>query len=213
MEKFFFFLTRGDQSVAKRNNREKKWAKQFNVSGEQTVSIQILILLCWGIIAAVRLSQFAYSARFVFANQQTQCVTVTKRQPKAVGRSPNLTWKKKNVLSVLCLISQPEAVHGSTHLSSSCRCVLCIQALFVFTNKAQINPYMSGEPAMAQVTVLFLCLHFSDWPTTCGKPAIPPTLEARIVNGERARPNSWPWQVSMQVWNVPLKLTYIWDLE
>lgn len=39
-----------------------------------------------------------------------------------------------------------------------------------------------------------------DWPSTCGKPAIPPTLEARIVNGERAKPNSWPWQVSMQVW-------------
>uniref|UniRef100_A0A667YG15 Zgc:154142 n=1 Tax=Myripristis murdjan TaxID=586833 RepID=A0A667YG15_9TELE len=39
-----------------------------------------------------------------------------------------------------------------------------------------------------------------DWPSTCGKPAIPPTINTRIVNGERAKPHSWPWQVSMQVW-------------
>uniref|UniRef100_A0A3B4TUR0 Zgc:154142 n=1 Tax=Seriola dumerili TaxID=41447 RepID=A0A3B4TUR0_SERDU len=39
-----------------------------------------------------------------------------------------------------------------------------------------------------------------DWPSTCGKPAIPPTVGARIVNGEPAKPHSWPWQVSMQVW-------------
>ncbi|XP_069486267.1 ovochymase-2-like [Ambystoma mexicanum] len=39
-----------------------------------------------------------------------------------------------------------------------------------------------------------------DWPSTCGKPAIPPQIAAtRIVNGQRAKPNSWPWQVSMQV--------------
>lgn len=68
---------------------------------------------------------------------------------------------------------------------------------------------MSGDPDMAQVTVVFPCLHFSDWPSNCGKPAIPPTLEARIVNGERAKPNSWPWQVSMQVWNKSRALTHI----
>ncbi|KAK0137505.1 Cubilin [Merluccius polli] len=39
-----------------------------------------------------------------------------------------------------------------------------------------------------------------NWPVTCGKPAIPPVVNARIVNGEQAKPNSWPWQVSMQVW-------------
>eukprot|EP00066_Takifugu_rubripes_P022016 XP_011611282.1 PREDICTED: ovochymase-2-like [Takifugu rubripes] len=39
-----------------------------------------------------------------------------------------------------------------------------------------------------------------DWPSSCGKPAIPPSIMSRIVNGERARPHSWPWQVSMQVW-------------
>ncbi|KAF0037285.1 hypothetical protein F2P81_010159 [Scophthalmus maximus] len=39
-----------------------------------------------------------------------------------------------------------------------------------------------------------------DWPSACGKPAIPPAVTSRIVNGERARPHSWPWQVSMQVW-------------
>uniref|UniRef100_A0A672YVI0 Peptidase S1 domain-containing protein n=1 Tax=Sphaeramia orbicularis TaxID=375764 RepID=A0A672YVI0_9TELE len=41
---------------------------------------------------------------------------------------------------------------------------------------------------------------FLDWPTTCGKPAFPPAVTSRIVNGEPARPHSWPWQVSMQVW-------------
>lgn len=52
------------------------------------------MLLCWRIIAAVGLSQFAYIPRFLFANQQTQYTTGTKTQPKAVGLSPNLTWKK-----------------------------------------------------------------------------------------------------------------------
>ncbi|XP_056135753.1 ovochymase [Lampris incognitus] len=39
-----------------------------------------------------------------------------------------------------------------------------------------------------------------DWPSTCGKPAIPPSVNTRIVNGEPAKPHTWPWQVSMQVW-------------
>ncbi|KAF7655501.1 hypothetical protein LDENG_00055110 [Lucifuga dentata] len=39
-----------------------------------------------------------------------------------------------------------------------------------------------------------------DWPKVCGKPNIPPIIMSRIVNGEAARPHSWPWQVSMQVW-------------
>uniref|UniRef100_W5KDN7 Zgc:154142 n=1 Tax=Astyanax mexicanus TaxID=7994 RepID=W5KDN7_ASTMX len=39
-----------------------------------------------------------------------------------------------------------------------------------------------------------------EWPETCGRPAIPPTVNTRIVNGEPAKAHSWPWQVSMQVW-------------
>ncbi|XP_040043305.2 ovochymase-2 isoform X2 [Gasterosteus aculeatus] len=39
-----------------------------------------------------------------------------------------------------------------------------------------------------------------DWPSTCGKPTVPPVVASRIVNGEAAKPHSWPWQVSMQVW-------------
>jgi len=32
----------------------------------------------------------------------------------------------------------------------------------------------------------------------CGKPAIQPSLNSRIVGGEDAVPNSWPWQASLQ---------------
>ncbi|TSK22490.1 Chymotrypsin-like elastase family member 2A [Bagarius yarrelli] len=39
-----------------------------------------------------------------------------------------------------------------------------------------------------------------DWPETCGRPKVPPIANTRIVNGEPAKPHSWPWQVSMQVW-------------
>ncbi|KAI4884471.1 hypothetical protein NFI96_001277, partial [Prochilodus magdalenae] len=39
-----------------------------------------------------------------------------------------------------------------------------------------------------------------EWPETCGRPAIPPMVNTRIVNGEPAKAHSWPWQVSMQVW-------------
>ncbi|KAL2098056.1 hypothetical protein ACEWY4_007263 [Coilia grayii] len=39
-----------------------------------------------------------------------------------------------------------------------------------------------------------------DWPETCGIPKIPPLVHTRIVNGEPAKPHSWPWQVSLQVW-------------
>ncbi|KAF3852521.1 hypothetical protein F7725_005876 [Dissostichus mawsoni] len=38
-----------------------------------------------------------------------------------------------------------------------------------------------------------------EWPP-CGRPATPPSVTSRIVNGEPATPHSWPWQVSMQVW-------------
>ncbi|XP_077332677.1 ovochymase-2-like [Lithobates pipiens] len=39
-----------------------------------------------------------------------------------------------------------------------------------------------------------------DWPSKCGLPTYPPQINTRIVNGERAVPHTWPWQVSMQVW-------------
>ncbi|KTF86339.1 hypothetical protein cypCar_00020065 [Cyprinus carpio] len=41
-----------------------------------------------------------------------------------------------------------------------------------------------------------------DWPESCGKPSIPPDVNTRIVNGEPAKAHSWPWQVSMQCFNV-----------
>lgn len=53
--------------------------------------------------------------------------------------------------------------------------------------------------------VVFFFSIFIDWPGTCGKPAIPPAVASRIVNGEPARPHSWPWQVSMQVRKVTHK--------
>ncbi|KAA0723395.1 Chymotrypsin A [Triplophysa tibetana] len=44
------------------------------------------------------------------------------------------------------------------------------------------------------------CLAFIGTAYGCGDPAIPPVITgySRIVNGEEARPNSWPWQVSLQ---------------
>ncbi|CAI9576654.1 unnamed protein product [Staurois parvus] len=39
---------------------------------------------------------------------------------------------------------------------------------------------------------LFLSVAYS-----CGVPAIPPNV-GRVVNGEDARPHSWPWQISLQ---------------
>ncbi|KAG8454206.1 hypothetical protein GDO86_000735 [Hymenochirus boettgeri] len=39
-----------------------------------------------------------------------------------------------------------------------------------------------------------------EWPNKCGQPTYPPQINSRIVNGEPAVPNTWPWQVSMQVW-------------
>jgi len=32
----------------------------------------------------------------------------------------------------------------------------------------------------------------------CGKPLIPPSVDTRIVGGTDCKPNSWPWQVSLQ---------------
>uniref|UniRef100_A0A8C1QR63 chymotrypsin n=1 Tax=Cyprinus carpio TaxID=7962 RepID=A0A8C1QR63_CYPCA len=48
------------------------------------------------------------------------------------------------------------------------------------------------------------CLAFLGAAYGCGVPAIPPVVSgySRIVNGEEARPHSWPWQVSLQVKSV-----------
>jgi secreted trypsin-like serine protease len=32
----------------------------------------------------------------------------------------------------------------------------------------------------------------------CGTPAIPPSFGARIINGEEAKPNSWPWMIFLR---------------
>ena len=32
----------------------------------------------------------------------------------------------------------------------------------------------------------------------CGQPAIPPSVNVRVVGGVEAMPHSWPWQVSLQ---------------
>uniref|UniRef100_A0A3Q4H255 Zgc:154142 n=1 Tax=Neolamprologus brichardi TaxID=32507 RepID=A0A3Q4H255_NEOBR len=52
---------------------------------------------------------------------------------------------------------------------------------------------------ISRETLYMWVFAFPDWPSTCGKPAIPPAVVSRIVNGEPATPHSWPWQVSMQV--------------
>lgn len=63
-------------------------------------------------------------------------------------------------------------------------------------SKQNQNPVVLSLMSDRITTVLSFTL---EWPTTCGKPAIPPTIHTRIVNGEPANPHSWPWQVSMQV--------------
>ncbi|XP_067458847.1 chymotrypsin A-like isoform X1 [Thunnus thynnus] len=44
------------------------------------------------------------------------------------------------------------------------------------------------------------CFAFAGAAYGCGTPAIPPDISgySDIVNGEEARPHSWPWQVSLQ---------------
>lgn len=82
-------------------------------------------------------------------------------------------------------------------LSVSCRYVLHIQALFC-TRMHQTHSYTHRQPDNRTDNNGFLLI-FLDWPSTCGRPVIPPTVTSRIVNGEPAKPHSWPWQVSMQV--------------
>ncbi|KAM6130241.1 LOW QUALITY PROTEIN: chymotrypsin-like elastase family member 1 [Phoenicopterus ruber ruber] len=39
-----------------------------------------------------------------------------------------------------------------------------------------------------------------DWPANCGRGYFQPNTAERIVSGTEAKPHSWPWQVSLQVW-------------
>ncbi|EDL81023.1 rCG31213, isoform CRA_e [Rattus norvegicus] len=48
---------------------------------------------------------------------------------------------------------------------------------------------------MLGITVLAAILACA---SCCGNPAFPPNLSTRVVGGEDAVPNSWPWQVSLQ---------------
>lgn len=82
-------------------------------------------------------------------------------------------------------------------LSVDCRYVLYIQALFYTRMHHKHNHTRTDNQTTGWITMF--SSHFLDWPSTCGRPAIPPTVTSRIVNGEPAKPHSWPWQVSMQV--------------
>lgn len=84
------------------------------------------------------------------------------------------------------------------------------QALLINTqNRLQTNPYMLRQRDIKEIAMI--SSHFLDWPVVCGKPDIPPTIVSRIVNGESARPHSWPWQVSMQVRDHNNKIrVYFW---
>lgn len=64
-------------------------------------------------------------------------------------------------------------------------------------------------PLAASSTDQLLC----PWSPGCGVPAIHPQLSglSRIINGEDAVPNSWPWQVSLQVRGKPGVGSFEWE--
>ncbi|CAN0164070.1 unnamed protein product [Bubo scandiacus] len=45
----------------------------------------------------------------------------------------------------------------------------------------------------------------ADWPANCGRGYFQPNTAGRIISGTEAKPHSWPWQVSLQVWTTTSK--------
>lgn len=116
-----------------------------------------------------------------------------------VASSVNLVWLENYFKNT----NQSTRANNWKQLSFNTRAYLlaadtyCIFSLCLYTHKAQTNAHTIRQPDPGYITEV--SFHFLDWPSTCGKPAIPPAVVSRIVNGEPARPHSWPWQVSMQV--------------
>ncbi|XP_009706408.1 PREDICTED: LOW QUALITY PROTEIN: chymotrypsin-like elastase family member 1, partial [Cariama cristata] len=44
-----------------------------------------------------------------------------------------------------------------------------------------------------------------DWPANCGRGYFQPNTAGRIISGTEAKPHSWPWQVSLQLWTTTSK--------